>query len=109
MAELNSRRIANNDGPDKLRWGYSNIGNFNPKESLGLIIGTQNIEPEAKWGKLWKGGWWPKVIVFCWLVIKHRILTWDNLQIRGITSPSRCCMCEENNETINHIHVRGEQ
>ena len=61
------------------------------------------MEPEAKWGKIWIGGWWPKVSIFYWLVIKRCILTWDNLQIKGIYGPSRCCMCEENNEPINHL------
>ena len=103
MSDLHSKRIAKNEDPDKLIWGYDNSGNLNPKEALGLLTGTHNMEPEAKWGKIWTGGWWPKVSVFCWLVIKRCILTWDNLQIRGIYGPSRFCMCEENNETINHL------
>ena len=70
IAELHSKRIAKNDDPDKLIWGYTNSGNFNPKEALGLVTWTQNVEPEAKWRKLWTGGWWPKVSIFCWLVIK---------------------------------------
>ena len=65
MAELNSIKITKNDSSDKLRWGYSNIGNFNPKEDLSFVPGTQNIQAEAKWGKIWGGGWWPKVMVFC--------------------------------------------
>ena len=46
--ELYNKRIANNEDPDKLRWGYANTSNFNPKESLGILTGTQNLEPDAK-------------------------------------------------------------
>ena len=70
MIELYDKRIAKNEDPNKLRWGYDNSGNFNPKEALGLLTGTQNMELEAKWGKIWTRGWWPKVSVFYWLVIK---------------------------------------
>ena len=68
-----------------------------------MLTVTQNLDPEAKWRKIWTGGWWPTVSFFYWKVIKWHILTWDNLQIRGFYGPSRCCMCEENNETINHL------
>ena len=68
-----------------------------------MLTRNQNMEPKAKWVKIWTGGWWPKVSVFCWLVIKRHILTWDNLQIRGFYGPSRCCICEEKNETINKL------
>ena len=44
-----------------------------------------------------------KVEAFCWLVLKRCILTWDNLQTRGINGPLRCCMCKGNNESINHL------
>ena len=75
LLEVYKKMITKNEDPDKLRWGYTNSGNFNPKESLRLLTDTQNNIPEAKWGKLWKGGWWPKVSILCWLVIKCHILT----------------------------------
>ena len=103
IAEISKKRFSKSEEPDKLRWGYSNTGNFNPKEALGLLTETIHISPEAKWIKIWKGGWWPKILVFFWLVIKHRILTWDNLQVRGFHRPSCCPMCEEKNESINHL------
>ena len=40
ISKLYSKRIAKNDGPDKLRWGYTNSRNFNPKETLGLVTET---------------------------------------------------------------------
>ena len=52
LAELNARKIPRNEGSDKLRWGYSNTGNFNSKEALALVIDSFNLELEAKWGKI---------------------------------------------------------
>ena len=75
FSELCARKVPRNDGLEKLSWGYSNTGNFNLKQALGLVTGTQNIELEAKWGKIWGGGWWPKVMTFCWLVLERCILT----------------------------------
>ena len=79
LAELSKKIFPLSAEPDKIRWGYSTSGNYNPKEAIGLLMETRNAIPEAKWNKIWKGGRWPKVSIFCWLVIKPRILTWDNL------------------------------
>ena len=54
--KLYDRRITKNEEPDKLRWGYANSGNFNHKEALELLIRTQNLVPDTKWGKIWMGG-----------------------------------------------------
>ena len=40
MADINSRKITKNDNLDKLKWGYSNTENFNPKEALSLVTGN---------------------------------------------------------------------
>ena len=37
IAELSKKRFSKSEDPDKLRWGYSPFGNFNPKEALGLL------------------------------------------------------------------------
>ena len=56
IVEFNARKITRNDSPDKLRWGYSNTRNFNPREALTLVTESHNLELEAKLGKIWKGG-----------------------------------------------------
>ena len=75
LPELSKKIFPLSDEPDKLRCQYSTYGNYNPKESIGLLMETLNVILEAKWNKIRKGGWWPKVSIFCWLVIKRRILT----------------------------------
>jgi len=38
-----------------------------------------------------------------WLVYHKKILTWDNIRKRGVMGPSRCRLCEEKEETMEHI------
>ena len=91
--ELCSRNIPWHDGPDNIHWDYSNLGRFNIREAIGLIAETHRLEKEGKWRKVWGGKWWPKVAAFSWLILKRRILTWDNIQVHGILGPSRCSLC----------------
>eukprot|EP00253_Pinus_taeda_P017013 PITA_17013 len=38
-----------------------------------------------------------------WLVHRKKILTWDNIRKRGVIGPSRCQLCEAQEETMEHI------
>ena len=101
--ELQKRRIKNRENADQLRWGYGQSGNFNIKEVASLVRGDQNSQVGNKWTRLWNLGLWPKITLFLWLLLKGRILTWDNLKRRGLTGPSRCVMCNEVEETMDHL------
>ena len=68
-----------------------------------MLNETHRFGKEDKWRKIWGGKWWPKVANFCWLILKHQILTWDNIQVQGISGPLRCILCENSNEIINHL------
>ena len=68
-----------------------------------MLNKTHRLEKEAKWRKIWGGNWWPKIADFCWLILKRRILAWDNIQVRGFSGPSRCSLCENNIENLNHL------
>ena len=48
LSELYKKRFSKNEDPEKITWGYATSGNFNMKESLGLLTETQNIAPESK-------------------------------------------------------------
>jgi len=52
---------------------------------------------------LWKLGCPPRMIFFAWLVFNNRNLTWDNLRKRNWHGPSRCSMCESEEETNLHM------
>jgi hypothetical protein len=46
---------------------------------------------------------WPKVSIFLWLTVQNRILTWDNLKKRGFIGPSICTLCQQQEETMEHL------
>jgi hypothetical protein len=56
-----------------------------------------------QWEKLWNNPHWPKIKVFQWIILHNRILMWENLKKRGFIGPSTCHLCEENDETMNHL------
>ena len=44
----------------------------------------------------------PKIGVFAWEATWGKVLTLDQLKRHGMTSTSRCFLCEEDKETIDH-------
>ena len=46
-----------------------------------------------------------KIGCFIWLLDRGRILTWDQLQLRGFQGPSRCVLCGLNSEDIQHLFL----
>jgi exonuclease III len=100
---LQSRKIPTRDGPDILRWGHSTSGTFSVKEAYYLQENLPGQGPDSIWSKVWQPFIWPKVSFFLWLTAQNRILTWDNLMKRGFTGPSRCSLCMQNEETMEHL------
>ena len=47
----------------------------------------------------------PKIGVFAWEAAWGRVLTLDQLKRRGMTFTNRCFMCEEEEETIDHLLI----
>ena len=103
LSELNKRRIPILEGPDVIRWGYSNKGTFSIKEAIHLQQDGSEVPQDDKWRKIWQHKFWPKIALFCWLLIRGRILTWENLVKRGMTGPSHCVLCLDSSETTSHL------
>ena len=47
----------------------------------------------------------PKLGFFAWEVSWGKVLTLDQLKKRGITLANRCFLCEEEEETIDHMLI----
>ena len=47
----------------------------------------------------------PKTEVFAWEAAWGKVLTMDQLKRRGMTFANRCFMCEEEEETIDHLLI----
>ena len=100
---MDTRRIKKSTGLDILRWQKATKGTFTVKEAYYLATRREEEEEDKDWKQLWRNKWWPKVIIFAWLVGKGRILTWDKLQKRGFQGPPRCSLCKQEEETQEHL------
>ena len=47
----------------------------------------------------------PKLGFFAWEASWGKVLTLDQLKRKGIPLVNRCCLCEENEETIDHLLI----
>ena len=47
----------------------------------------------------------PKIGVFAWEAAWGKVLTLDQLKRRGMTFANRCFLCEEDEETIDHLLI----
>ena len=77
--DLNTHVIKVKEGVDRLKWGYSQRGMFSIKEAYNIKMRGQ-AEDDDIWAKVWTSNPWPKVAIFCWLVVRGRILTGENLR-----------------------------
>jgi hypothetical protein len=77
--------------------------NFSVKEAYHLQGNNQHQDMEHIWSTIWNPNLWPKVSFFLWLTTQNRILTWDNLRKKGFIGPSMCTLCQQQEETMEHL------
>eukprot|EP00253_Pinus_taeda_P029227 PITA_29227 len=97
------RKIRKTEEDDKLRWGLKGNGNFSLKEARNILERNEQGEILPWSSKVWDNLLWPKIITFLWLLMRNKTLTWDNLRKKGFVGPSRCPMCLEEPESLNHL------
>ena len=90
-----------NDTEDVHRWRNEASGVFSTRSAYkSYFVGSITLEP---WKKLWKT-WAPgKCKTFLWLAIRNRCFTADRLQKRGVPHPKQCHLCNQEDETFQHI------
>eukprot|EP00253_Pinus_taeda_P003838 PITA_03838 len=106
MEEVESMKVKARTGRDILRWGKSMKGSFTVKEAYYLANQHEITEGNQDWKVIWGKNWWPKITLFAWLVAKDKILTWDKLQKKGFSGPSRCYLCNREAETQDHLLIK---
>ena len=89
------------DRRDTLWWRLKGDGKFDTRSYYQAIQGTLNfLFP-------WKGVQKPKipkqVAFFLWTAAHDRILTLDNLMLRGRPLVNWCCMCYCDGESVDHL------
>ncbi|WVZ97140.1 hypothetical protein U9M48_042695 [Paspalum notatum var. saurae] len=91
------------DTDDKHVWRLSRHATYSSKSAYdAFFVGSITFGP---WRRVWKT-WAPlKCKFFAWLVIKNRVWTADRLAKRGLPHPAVCPLCDQAEETIQHILI----
>uniref|UniRef100_A0A0A9F7L9 Reverse transcriptase zinc-binding domain-containing protein n=1 Tax=Arundo donax TaxID=35708 RepID=A0A0A9F7L9_ARUDO len=83
-------------------WRLSTSGKYSVKSAHGLFHGAVQFRPEDRIWKSWAPG---KCQFFLWLVAHNRCWTADRLARRGLQRPARCVLCDQVEETIQHLLI----
>jgi len=90
---------------DLLVWQNDTKGQFSVNSIYKELNKNAGQETEWPWKSIWKPKVPYKVNCFMWLLTKEAVLTHENLKKRGYQLASRCTLCEEHAETINHLFL----
>jgi len=86
---------------DQHVWNFSSNGLYTSKSAYrAFFIGAESFEP---WKRIWKSWAAPKCKVFVWLAINNKCWTADRLKKRGLDHPENCVLCDQEDETVQHI------
>lgn len=90
---------------DELIWSKQNSSiPIRVKDLYEAASSSLQVQPSPIFPyKFWKVSFPLKAILFSWLVFFNRNLTWEVLQRKGWSGPSRCVMCGLASESNTHI------
>jgi len=82
-------------------WKWESSGTFSTRSAYrAFLVGSTTFDP---WKRIWKS-WAPsKCKTFIWLAIRNRCWTADRLQQRGLPHPAHCPLCDQEDETVQHL------
>lgn len=91
------------DEPDVHLWRLSSSGQYSAQTAYSALFeGAIRFHP---YERIWKSWAPPKCKFFMWLVALDRCWTADRLAKRGLPHPAQCPLCEQCDETIQHLLV----
>jgi hypothetical protein len=91
------------DTPDRHTWRLSNHGIYSSKSAYdAFFVWSITFAPWRRVCKTWLPS---NCKVFIWLAIKNRVWTADRLAKRGLPHPNACPLCDQSDETIQHILI----
>jgi hypothetical protein len=82
---LQASSVSLSENEDELLWiGGDSSGSLSKKNVYVALISTLNQLTLTGWrNRLWKWNIHQKIKLFLWLAVENKILTWNNLQLRG--------------------------
>lgn len=92
---------------DVLWWMGNEKGMFSVNKAYKMMNQINHPDPRWPWKQIWKSRI-PHTVscfVFVWLLTKEVVLTQDNVMKKGKTLCSRCFLCGETLETVNHVFL----
>ena len=91
------------EAPDRLEWCWERDGVYSTKSAYKAFFGAMTIDPMSE--QIWKSRAPLTLKFFAWLVAKNRCWTADRLRRRGLQHPLRCPLCDQGDETIEHLLI----
>jgi hypothetical protein len=89
--------------PDQYKWNLTHDGSYSSKSAYAAFFeGSIKFGP---WRRIWKTWAPPRCKFFIWLVFHNRVWTADRLAKRNLPHPDACPLCDQEDETINHLLV----
>jgi hypothetical protein len=86
---------------DRHVFSLASDGKYTAKATYkGLFLGSTTFD---HYKRIWRS-WAPsKCRFFIWLVAHNRCWTADRLAKKGLNHPHRCPLCDQEDETLNHL------
>ncbi len=88
--------------PDSIIWKWESSGQYSSKSAYKALFSGRVTFLSTP---IWKSLAPPRCCFFLWLVAINRCWTADRLRSRGLPHPDRCVLCDQYEESIDHILV----
>jgi hypothetical protein len=103
LAEILEGTLLQPNVQDRHVWRFSSSGDYSSKSAYTAMFHGSVFFKQAD--RIWKT-WAPsKCRFFLWLVGHNKCWTADRLAKRGLTQSLLCPLCDQHDETINHLLV----
>ena len=86
---------------DRLKWKLKKNGDFTIRSYYHKLHGSSSVV--FPWKGIWKVKASRRVSFFVWIAAWDKILTGDNLRLRGFDFVDWCIMCRCCGETVDHL------
>jgi hypothetical protein len=88
---------------DTHKWRFDSSRQYSAKSAYGnLFLGATLFQPYERIWQTWAP---PKCKLFMWLAAHKRCWTSDRLARRGLPHPEHCPLCDQEDETLDHLLV----